>query len=234
MFYECVDIIDIGGMSTRPGSKGVSEKEEINRIIPAIKIIRAHFPGAILSVDTYRANIARKAVEDFSVEIINDISGGGMDKGMFETIADLHVPYIFMHMKGSPLTMQSQTEYNDILTEIIDYFSSRIARLRSLGVADIIIDPGFGFSKTIEQNFYLLNRLETFRIFELPIMAGISRKSMIYRTLKTDASGSLNGTTVLNTIALKQGADILRVHDVKEAVQAVTLMENLKKQRISG
>jgi dihydropteroate synthase len=234
MVEEGVDIIDIGGMSTRPGSKGVSEKEEINRIIPAIKIIRAHFPGAIISVDTYRANIARKAVEDFSVEIINDISGGGMDKGMFETIADLHVPYIFMHMKGSPLTMQSQTEYNDILTEIIDYFSSRIARLRSLGVADIIIDPGFGFSKTIEQNFYLLNRLETFRIFELPIMAGISRKSMIYRTLKTDASGSLNGTSVLNTVALMQGADILRVHDVKEAVQAVTLMENFKKQRISG
>jgi len=233
MIREGANIIDVGGLSTRPGSEPVSEKEEINRIIPAISLIRDHFPGTIISVDTYRANVARTVVKDYSVELVNDISGGEMDKNMFETIADLRIPYIFMHMKGSPLTMQTQTKYEDILTEILDYFASRIDRLRVLGLNDIVIDPGFGFSKSIEQNFYLLNRLDTFHIFELPIMVGISRKSMIYRTLKSEPSGSLNGTTVLNTVALLKGADILRVHDVKEAMQTITLMEKLKTLKIS-
>jgi len=233
MISEGADIIDVGGISTRPGSEPVSEKEEIKRIIPAISLIRGHFPGTIISVDTYRANVARTVVKDYSVELVNDISGGEMDKNMFETIADLHIPYIFMHMKGSPLTMQAQTQYEDILTEILDYFASRVDRLRVLGLNDIVIDPGFGFSKTIEQNFYLLNRLNAFHIFELPIMVGISRKSMIYRTLKSEPSGSLNGTTVLNTVALLKGANILRVHDVKEAVQTITLLEKLKTLKIS-
>jgi dihydropteroate synthase len=233
MISEGADIIDVGGISTRPGSEPVSEKEEIKRIIPAISLIRNHFPGTIISVDTYRANVASRVVKDYSVELVNDISGGEMDKNMFETIADLRIPYIFMHMKGSPLTMQTQTHYEDILTEILDYFASRIDRLRLIGLTDIVIDPGFGFSKTIEQNFYLLNRLDTFRIFESPIMVGISRKSMIYRTLNSEPSGSLNGTTVLNTVALLKGADILRVHDVKEAVQIVTLIEKLKTLKIS-
>jgi dihydropteroate synthase len=233
MISEGADIIDVGGISTRPGSEPVSEKEEIKRIIPAISLIRDNFPGAIISVDTYRANVARTVVKDYSVEMVNDISGGEMDKNMFETIADLRIPYIFMHMKGSPLTMQTQIHYEDILTEILDYFACRIDRLKVLGLNDIVIDPGFGFSKTIEQNFYLLNRLDTFHIFELPVMAGISRKSMIYRTLKSEPSGSLNGTTVLNTVALLKGADILRVHDVKEAVQTVTLLEKLKTLKIS-
>ena len=234
MVNEGADIIDIGGMSTRPGSKPVAEEEEISRIIPAIKLVRNHFPEVIISADTYRSNVARIAVKDYSVNIINDISGGEMDRNMFGTIADLHVPYIIMHMKGSPLNMQAQTEYNDILAEMIDYFSLRIEKLKSMGVIDIVIDPGFGFAKTIDQNFSLLKNLGTFRLFELPIMAGISRKSMIYRTLDTDSEGSLNGTTVLNTVALLNGADIIRAHDIKEAVQAVTLLEKLKTQEISG
>jgi dihydropteroate synthase len=234
MISEGADILDIGGMSTRPGSNPVSEEEEIRRIIPAIKLIRQHFPEAVMSVDTYRANVARIAVQDYNVSIINDISGGDLDRKMFETVADLKVPYVIMHMKGSPLVMQAQTEYEDILAEMTDYFSSKIEKLKSLGVADLIIDPGFGFSKTIDQNFFLLNNLGTFRIFELPVMAGISRKSMIYRTLGTDSEGSLNGTTVLNTAALLNGADILRVHDVREAFQAITLVEKLKNRGISG
>jgi dihydropteroate synthase len=233
MIREGADIIDVGGISSRPGSKPVSEKEEINRIIPAINLIRDHFPDTIISVDTYRANIARTVVKDYSVEIINDISGGELDKAMFETIADLGIPYIFMHMKGSPLIMQTQTRYKDILAEMLDYFAIKIEQLRSLGIYDIVIDPGFGFSKTTEQNFYLLNRLNIFQVFELPVMAGISRKSMIYKTLKTDPSGSLNGTTVLNTIAILKGADIIRVHDVKEAIQVITLLEKMNPLKIS-
>jgi dihydropteroate synthase len=234
MISEGADIIDIGGMSTRPGSKPVAEEEEISRIIPAIKVIRKYFPEVIISVDTYRANVARTVVKDYSVNIINDISGGEMDSNMYGTIADLRVPYIIMHMKGSPMIMQTKTEYGDILAEMIDYLSLRIEKLKSMGVIDLVIDPGFGFSKTIDQNFFLLKNLGTFRLFELPLMAGISRKSMIYRTLGIDSEDSLNGTTVLNTIALLNGADIIRVHDVKEAVQAVKLVEKLKTQEISG
>ena len=233
MISEGADIIDIGGMSTRPESNPVSEEEEIGRIVPAVKLIRKHFPETLISIDTYRANVTRIAVRDYSVNIINDISGGEMDGKMFETIADLHVPYIMMHMRGSPLIMQTQTIYKDILSEIIDCFASRIERLKSMGILDLIIDPGFGFSKTADQNFFLLNNLGTFRIFGLPVMIGISRKSMIYRTLGTDSEGSLNGTTVLNTVALLNGADIIRVHDIREAVQAITLLEKLKIREIS-
>jgi dihydropteroate synthase len=229
MIKEGADIIDVGGMSTRPGSEPISEKEEIARIIPAIQIIRDHLPGTIISVDTYRASVARIAVEEFSADIINDISGGEMDTGMFDTIADLRIPYIFMHMKGSPRTMQNHIHYEDIISEMLDYFAVKVTRLKSLGLNDIVIDPGFGFSKSIEQNFYLLHHLDAFQIFEIPIMAGISRKSMIYKTLGTEPSESMNGTTVLNTIAILKGADILRVHDIKEAVQTVTLVENLLK-----
>jgi dihydropteroate synthase len=233
MISEGADIIDIGGMSTRPGSNPISEEEEIRRIIPAIKLIRKHFPEVIISVDTYRANVARIAVMDYSVNIINDISGGEMDSNMFKTIADLRIPYIIMHMRGSPLVMQTQTDYYDILAEMIDFFSLRIDKLKSMGAVDLIIDPGFGFSKTIDQNFFILKNLGTFRLFELPLLIGISRKSMIYRTLGTDSEGSLNGTTVLNTVALLNGADIIRVHDVQAAVQAITLLEKLKTREIS-
>jgi dihydropteroate synthase len=233
MISEGADIVDIGGMSTRPGSGSVPEKEEIRRIIPAIKLIRKHFPEVLISVDTYRANVARIAVKDYSVNIINDISGGEMDINMFKTIADLRIPYVIMHMRGSPLNMQTQTNYNDILAEMIDYFSLRIDKLKSMGVTDLIIDPGFGFSKTIDQNFFIMKNLGSFRLFELPLMTGISRKSMIYRTLGTDSEGSLNGTIVLNTVALLNGADMIRVHDVQAAVQAITLLEKLKTREIS-
>jgi len=229
MIGEGADIIDVGGMSTRPRSEPVSEKEEIERIIPAIRLIREHFPGTIISVDTYRANVARIAAKDWSVEIVNDISGGGMDKSMFDTIADLQIPYIFMHMKGSPRNMQNHIHYEDIISEMLDYFAKKVALLKSLGLNDIIIDPGFGFSKSPEQNFHLLHHLDAFRVFELPILVGISRKSMIYKTLETEPSESLNGTTVLNTVALLKGANILRVHDIKEAVQTITLVEKLLK-----
>lgn len=227
MIDEGADIIDVGGMSSRPGSEPVSEKEEIKRIIPALRIIRDHFPGTLISVDTYRADVVRTSVKEFSVDIINDISGGEMDMSMFDTVAELRIPYIFMHMKGSPRTMQKHIEYQDMISEILDYFAEKVDRLRSMGMNDIVIDPGFGFSKSVEQNFQLLDHLDVFQTFELPIMVGISRKSMIYKTLGTEPSDSLNGTTVLNTVALLKGANILRVHDIREAVQTVTLVEKL-------
>jgi dihydropteroate synthase len=234
MVSEGADIIDIGGMSTRPGSDPVPEEEELRRIIPAIRLARKNFPETLISVDTYRAKVARTVAEDYSVDIINDISGGELDNNMVQTIADLNVPYIMMHMKGTPLVMQAQTDYDDILAEITDYFSFKIEKMKSSGIMDLVIDPGFGFSKTAGQNFFLLRNLGTFRIFGLPVMVGLSRKSMIYRTLGIESGDSLNGTTVLNTVALLNGADILRVHDVREAVQAVALMEKLKAGELSG
>lgn len=228
MINEGADIIDIGGISTRPGAKPVSEEEELKRIIPAIKLVREIHPETIISVDTYRSAIARIAVEDFAVEIINDISGGELDEKMYETIAALKVPYIIMHMRGNPETMQTCTEYADIIKEMIGYFSDKTEHLLELGVRDLIIDPGFGFSKTTGQNFYLLNHLDSFQLFELPLMVGLSRKSMLFKTLETNPSEVLNGTTVLHTVALMKGANILRVHDVKEAVQAIILTKKLK------
>ena len=228
MITEGVAILDIGGMSSRPGAAIIDEKEELNRVLPAIKSIIKHFPKALISVDTIRASVARASVEAGAC-IVNDITAGRFDSLMFETIADLrNVPYIVMHMKGdTPETMQKQAIYEDIALEILDFFIERIGILRGMNVKDIIIDPGFGFGKTIEHNFTLLNKMHVFKMLEVPILAGLSRKSMIWKTLNITADEALNGTTVCNLIALQQGAKILRVHDVKEAVQTIVLFEKL-------
>ncbi|OFX62590.1 MAG: dihydropteroate synthase [Bacteroidetes bacterium GWA2_30_7] len=225
MLKNGVDIIDIGAVSTRPGAIQVTEKEEISRLLPILKIIRKTFPKIIISQDTYRANVAKLCVNDFNVNIINDISAGSYDSKMFETIKELDVPYIIMHIKGYPENMQKSPEYEDVTFEIIKYFSEKIATLKLLGVNDVIIDVGFGFGKSLEHNYQLLNDLGKFKIFGLPILAGISRKSMINKVLNVSPKDALNGTTVLNTIALLNGADILRVHDVKEAVECRKIVD---------
>ena len=222
-------IIDIGGQSTAPTSTLHTAKEELQRIAPALSIIQREFPNATLSIDTFYAEVAKSSVEEYGVAIINDISGGQIDKNMFATVAKLNVPYIFMHMRGTPQTMQQLTNYDNFIEEIIYYFSEKIATLNSLGVNDIIMDPGFGFSKTIEQNYELMAYLKYFHIFDTPLLVGISRKSMAYKPLGTNAEESLNATTVLNTYALQSGAKILRVHDVKEAVECVKLTSKLNK-----
>jgi len=220
-------IIDIGGYSSRPNAIDISPEEELERLAVALKIIRAHYPDTIVSVDTFRSSVARRVVEDFGADIINDISGGEIDKAMFETVAQLHVPYILMHMRGTPQTMQQHTDYTDMMEEIMLYFANKINELHQLGVNDIILDPGFGFSKTVDQNYLLMEHLEDFKEFELPLLVGISRKSMIFKYLGGTASECLNGTTVLNTYALLKGAHILRVHDVKEAVEAIKIVNKL-------
>jgi len=225
-------IIDIGGQSTSPSSVLLSEKEELDRLEPALKIIRKEFPNAILSVDTFYAEVAKCAVEKYGINIINDISGGQIDKNMFTTVAQLNVPYILMHMRGTPQTMQQLTNYDNFIQDILYYFSEKTAQLNLSGVNDIIIDPGFGFSKTLSQNYQLMAYLRYFDIFDLPLLVGISRKSMIYRLLDSDPSQCLNGSTILNTYALIYGADILRVHDVKEAVECVRIISELKKFEI--
>jgi dihydropteroate synthase len=222
-------IIDIGGYSSRPTAVEVPEEEEMRRVSLALQIVNDHYPEAIVSVDTFRSGIARRSVEQYGAAIVNDISGGGLDDNMFRTVADLKVPYILMHMRGAPQTMQQFTAYNHLIVDIRKYFADKIYELELLGVNDIILDPGFGFSKTTEQNFELLRRLDEFALFELPLLVGVSRKSMIYKTLDITAGDSLNGTTVLNTLALTKGADILRVHDVKEAMEAVRLIEQYSK-----
>lgn len=221
-------IVDIGAQSTRPSSTLLSSKEEIERLKPVLNIINKEFPDAILSVDTFYSDVARFCVEEHGVDIINDISGGEMDKNMFDTVASLNVPYILMHMRGTPQTMSQLTDYNNLVQDIFYYFSKKIAELHLKGVNDIIIDPGFGFSKTIDQNYELMASLEGFSIFDLPLLVGISRKKMIYNLIDSTAEESLNGTSILNTFALQNGADILRVHDVKEAVEAVKITEKLK------
>lgn len=223
MLSEGAAIIDTGGYSTRPGASDVDEEEEIRRLIPAIGLIVKNFPDAIISADTFRSNVATLAVQA-GAAIINDISGGTMDEKMDDVIAKLNVPYILTHIQGAPDDMQENPHYDDVVKEIMLFFARRLERLRVLGVNDIIIDPGFGFGKTLEHNFKLLQNLDSFRIFELPILAGISRKSMVNRILGTRPDKALNGTTVLNTIALLNGANILRVHDVKEAREAVKLV----------
>jgi dihydropteroate synthase len=223
-------IIDIGACSTRPGAKPVNEELELKRLSKSLNSIKKKFPEAIVSIDTFRANVARKMVEDFGVDIVNDISAGELDPKMFETIAELKVPYILMHMKGTPNNMQHNPTYENVIKEIFIYFNEKIEKLKRLGVNDIIIDPGFGFGKTIDHNYTILKNLNAFNLFELPILAGISRKSMIYKSLNTVPEKALNGTSVLNTIALDKGATILRVHDVKEAVEAIKLYELTKKQ----
>jgi len=222
---EGADIIDVGAVSTRPGAQEVDASEELRRLDRALGILRKHFPDAIISVDTYRADVAKAVVENYAVDIINDISAGTLDDCMFETVAALNVPYILMHIQGTPLTMQENPVYENLMEDIIGYFSKNVHRLRQLGVKDIIIDPGFGFGKTIEHNYEILRHLKDLKIFDLPILAGLSRKSMIYKVLETDAEYALNGTTVLNTLALVNGASILRVHDVKEAVECIKLVQ---------
>lgn len=220
-------IIDLGGYSSRPDAQDVSPEEEMERLCLALRILRDEYPKAMVSVDTFRADIARRCVEEYGAAIINDISGGELDAAMFPTIADLHIPYIIMHMRGTPKTMQQHCDYQNLTADILLYFSKKIEQLHLMGVNDVIIDPGFGFSKTLEQNYELMRHLADFSLFEKPLLVGISRKSMIYRLLGGTPAESLNGTTVLNTYALLNGANILRVHDVKAAVEAVRIFKQL-------
>lgn len=220
MMNDGADMIDIGGYSSRPGANNVSTEEEMNRLRRGLRIIRKLYPDVPVSVDTFRADVARMCIEEEGADIINDISGGMMDRQMFRTVAQLHVPYIMMHMQGTPDSMQLAPHYDNLRQEVMLYFAERIDRLCQMGVKDIIVDPGFGFGKTMEHNYELMAHLEDFHVFGLPLLVGISRKSMIYKLLGGTPQTSLNGTTVLNTIALTKGAHILRVHDVKEAVEA--------------
>ncbi len=224
-------ILDIGGYSTRPGADTVTEEEEIERVRFALNIIRSNFPNIPLSIDTFRGNVARMAVKEFGVGMINDVSGFEWDENMLDAIVELQVPYILMHSKGDPQTMQSMTKYDDFLSDILQYFAKKIAILREKGFnKEIIIDPGFGFAKTIEQNYTLLRELSVFECFRAPILVGVSRKSMIYKALDCDAIEALNGTTVLNSFAIERGANILRVHDVREAAECIKLYNLLGKQ----
>lgn len=220
---EGADILDIGGCSTRPGSVPPSEEEEWRRIQLALSAIRREWPEVVVSVDTWRAGVARKAVTEYGADIINDISGGQFDADMIQTIADVRVPYILTHTRALPETMQQHTDYDDLLSEVVAYFVERVDRLHQMGVKDIILDPGFGFAKTVEQNYYLLRHLDCLQELGLPILVGVSRKSMITKVLDITPDEALNGTTVLQTLALTKGANILRVHDVKEAKQLVKL-----------
>ena len=226
MLVDGATFIDVGAYSSKANAEFVSEDEEISRLIPVIELILKNFPETLISVDTFRAIVAKKAIENGAC-IVNDISAGSLDENMMQTVADLQVPYIMMHMKGNPQTMQSLAQYENIVKEMLFYFSEKVAQARSLGINDLIIDPGFGFAKTLEQNFEVMNKLELFQMLELPLLVGVSRKSMIYKTLETSAEFALNGTTVLNTIALQKGAKILRVHDVKEAMECVKLYDKL-------
>ena len=221
-------IIDVGAYSTRPGAAVVSAEEEWQRLEQALRIVHREAPEAILSVDTFRADIARRCVETFGVSIVNDISGGDADAQMFDTVADLRVPYVLMHCQGTPQTMQQAPTYKNVTAEVITDLSRKVRQLRQRGARDIIIDPGFGFGKTLEHNYTLLRQLEDFRIFDLPLLVGISRKSMITRPLDITADEALNGTTALNAFALMKGANILRVHDVKAAVEVVKLFTSLE------
>ena len=227
MIEEGVDIIDVGGYSSRPNAKEVSPQEELKRLSVALKIISKEFPEAIVSVDTFRSETARACVEKYGVAIVNDISGGTLDPCMFETIAALKMPYILSHIKGNPTTMEKKCRYDDLIFEIILYFSNKINQLHCLGVNDLIIDPGFGFAKDMEQNYLLMKHIEALQVFDLPILVGISRKRMIYELLGHTPQESLNGATVLNTYALLHGVVLLRVHDVKEAKEIVKIVKKL-------
>lgn len=218
-------IIDVGAYSSRPGAEDVSAEEEMRRMARGMGIIRRECPDAIVSVDTFRADVARMCVEEYGAQIINDISGGELDGRMFGTVASLGVPYILMHMKGTPQDMQDKPHYDDLMSEMLRYFGDKVQQLHELGAKDIILDPGFGFAKTLEHNYELMNRMQDLQVLEKPILAGVSRKSMIYRLLGTSPEESLNGTTVLNTMALLKGASILRVHDVREAVETVAIVK---------
>ncbi len=230
MLTEGATFLDIGGYSSRPGADEISETEEIKRVVEAIEIIIKKFPEVLISIDTFRSQVAQNAIEAGAC-IINDISGGALDANMYKVASKLKVPYILMHMRGTPKTMASLTDYKNVTIEVLKELSEKISLARAEGINDIIIDPGFGFAKTRSQSFQLLNNLELFQNLEVPILAGVSRKSMIYKTLETSAENALNGTTSLNTIALSKGVSILRVHDVKEAIECVVLNENLKNSR---
>ena len=227
MLTDGAAFIDIGAYSSKPNASFVSEEEEISRLLPVVNLILKEFPTTLLSIDTFRSKVAKIAIENGAV-IINDISAGSLDSEMMQTVANHQVPYIMMHMKGTPQTMQTLTNYENIIKEMLFYFSEKVALARSFGINDIVIDAGFGFAKTLDQNYEILNKLEVFNMLDLPLLIGVSRKSMIYKTLETTAENSLNGTTVLNTIALTKGAKILRVHDVKEAVECVKLFEKMR------
>lgn len=230
MMVDGVDILDFGGYSTRPMAKNISSEEEIERLSNAIETVLKKFPDCIISVDTFRANVARNMVKNYNVSIINDIGGGTLDDLMFETIADLKVAYVLMHTRGTPVTMQQLSNYDDVVAEVIAFLQKRIAQLHLLGVTDIIADPGFGFAKTTEQNYRLLNKLSYFTALNTPLLVGISRKSMITKALDIDTKDALNGTTAANMLALAGGASILRVHDVKEARQAISIFMEYYKQ----
>ena len=222
MLEDGADIIDIGGCSSKPGSKKVITDDEIKRVIPTIELIKSKFNEAIISVDTFRSEVAKKAVNS-GASIVNDISAGELDPNMFNCVAELGIPYFMMHMQGSPQTMQNKPNYNNVVNDIITNLSKKIFRARELGIIDIVVDPGFGFGKTLEHNYQILNDLSFFKELDCPILVGISRKSMIYKILNNDPKNALNGTTCLNTVALSKGANILRVHDVKEAKEIIKL-----------
>lgn len=221
-------IIDIGAYSSRPNATDISEKEEINRLDVALSACRKEFPDSIISLDTFRASVAEFAIKEYQVDIINDISGGTLDKNMFDTIAKWNIPYVLTHIQGTPQTMQENPNYEHFIPEVLYYFSEKLDLLKQRGISDIIIDPGFGFGKTLEQNYALIAHFEVFHHFQLPIMVGISRKSMIQKVIHTSAEESLNGTTALHTLLIEKGAHILRVHDVKEATEVIALTEKLK------
>ncbi len=227
MVGDGADFIDIGGYSSRPGAEDISIEEEWKRVGPAIQSIKKEFPSTLLSIDTFRSQLARQAIGE-GCDLVNDISAGQLDKDMFRTIATLQVPYVIMHMRGTPQTMTSLAQYENLIKEIIEFFHAVIYQLTTLGVKDILVDPGFGFAKTVDQNFELLNQLEQLHVLGKPLMIGLSRKSMIWKTLNTSAEFALNGTTSLNTIALLKGASILRVHDVKEAKEIILLLDKMK------
>ena len=228
MISEGADILDIGGQSTKPGSQRITIEEELARVLPVIILLQQKYPGLVLSIDTYYAEVATAAI-NAGAHIVNDISGGDMDAAMLQTVAALRVPYICMHMRGTPETMQQNTNYDDVVKEVLDYFIEKIAACTAAGIKDVIIDPGFGFGKTIQHNFTLLKNLQAFQMLNKPILAGLSRKGTIYKTLGITVEEALNGTTVLNTLAFLNGAAIVRVHDVKEAKEIVTLLDSYNK-----
>jgi len=230
MISDGMDIVDVGGYSSRPGAKEVSVEDEIDRVVPVIKIISKNFPELPISIDTFRSKVAEQAVLS-GAGIINDISAGEMDKSMFDFVSEVDVPYIAMHMKGNPQTMQNNPEYEDVMHEMMLYFSEKVNKLRQLNVSDIILDPGFGFGKTVSHNYEILNKFELLQNLELPTLTGVSRKSMINKVLGTEPKDALNGTSILNTVALMKGTNILRVHDVKEAKQAVLLTQKIMNYR---
>lgn len=232
MLSDGADIIDVGGYSTRPGAAATDAEEEWRRVALGVAAAKRINPQVPVSVDTFRAEVARRAVEEYGADIINDVSGGDLDADMWQTVAELQVPYILMHMRGTPATMQELTNYDDVVADVLSDLLHKVDKLRAMGVSDIILDPGFGFAKTVEQNFRLLAQIDSFRLAGLPVLAGLSHKTMIWKTLGIKPDEALNGTVVLNTVALLGGADILRVHDVREGVETVKLIEMLRKAAI--